>query len=112
MTLLNVYYHFTAYDGVKLIHKNEVDFKLLFDDNKNNTLQSLLYKMKGMVLSQKKKLELSDVRKMIKYYINSLDLTRCLKEFEEIKKIDKTIFIKMNPKYKDNAIINNFISYI
>jgi len=112
MTLLNVYYHFTAYDGVKLIHKNEVDFKLLFDDNKNNTLQALLYKMKGMVLSQKKKLELSDVRKMIKYYINSPDLTRCLKELEEIKKIDKTIFIKMNPKYKDNAIINNFISYI
>ncbi len=109
MSLLNLYYYFTTYDGVKLSHRNEVDFKKLFDESKNNTLQSLLYKMKGMVLSQKKKLELSDVKKMLKYYINSQDLIRCLKELEEIKKSDNPLFKKMNPKYNDNAIVNQFV---
>jgi hypothetical protein len=109
MSLLNLYYYFTTYDGVKLSHRNEVDFKKLFDESKNNTLQALLYKMKGMVLSQKKKLELSDVKKMLKYYINSQDLIRCLKELEEIKKSDNPLFKKMNPKYNDNAIVNQFV---
>jgi hypothetical protein len=109
MSLLNLYYYFTTYDGTKLGHRNEEDFKKLFDENKNNTLQALLYKMKGMVLQQKKKLELSDVKKMLKYYINSPDLIRCLKEFEEIKKTENVLFKKMNPKYNDNAIVNQFV---
>jgi hypothetical protein len=109
MSLLNLYYYYTTYDGTKLGHRNGDDFKLLFDDNKNNTLQGLLYKMKGMVLSQKKKLELSDVKKMLKYYINSQDLIRCLKEFQEVKKSNNALFKKMNPKYNDNAIVNQFV---
>jgi len=109
MSLLNLYYYYTTYDGTKLGHRNGDDFKLLFDDNKNNTLQGLLYKMKGMVLSQKKKLELADVKKMLKYYINSQDLIRCLKEFQEVKKSNSDLFKKMNPKYNDNAIVNQFV---
>jgi hypothetical protein len=109
MSLLNLYYYYTTYDGTKLGHRNGDDFKLLFDDNKNNTLQGLLYKMKGMVLSQKKKLELADVKKMLKYYINSQDLIRCLKEFQEVKKSNNALFKKMNPKYNDNAIVNQFV---
>jgi len=110
MSLLNLYYYFTTYDGVKLSHRNGEDFKLLFDDNKNNTLQSVLYKMKGMVLSQKKKLELSDVKKLLKYYISSPDLIRSLKEIEEVKKIENGIFKKMNPKFNSNAIVTLFIN--
>jgi hypothetical protein len=109
MSLVNLYYYYTTYDGVKLGHRNDVDFKVLFDDNKNNTLHGLLYKMKGMVLSQKKKLELSDVKKMLKYYISSPDLIRCLKEFDEFKKTNSVLFMKMNPKYNDNAIVNLFV---
>ena len=109
MSLLNLYYYYTTYDGVKLGHRNEDDFKKLFEDGKNNTLQALLYKMKGTVLGQKKKLELSDVKKMLKYYINSPDLIRCLKEFEEIKKTEGDLFKKMNPKYNNNAIVNQFV---
>ena len=109
MSLLNLYYYFTTYDGVKLGHRNADDFKKLFDESKNNTLQALLYKMKGMVLSQKKKLELSDVKKMLKYYINSQDLTRCLKEFEEVKKTESALFKTMNPKYNSNAIVAQFV---
>jgi len=62
-----------------------------------------------MVLSQKKKLELADVKKMLKYYINSQDLIRCLKEFQEVKKSNSDLFKKMNPKYNDNAIVNQFV---
>jgi hypothetical protein len=110
MSLLNLYYYFTTYDGVKLGQRNADDFKKLFDESKNNTLQGLLYKMKGMVLSQKKKLELSDVKKMLKYYINSQDVTRCLKEFEEVKKTDSVLFKTMNPKYNNNVIVAQFVS--
>jgi hypothetical protein len=46
---------------------------------------------------------------MIKYYINTNDLVRSLKEFEEIKKTNMSIFSKMNPKYKLNAIVDGFI---
>lgn len=109
MSLLNLYYYFTTYDGVKLGHRNDDDFKKLFNDNKNNTLQALLYKMKGMVMSQKKKLELSDVKKMLKYYISSPDFMRSLKEFEEVKKTEAVLFKKMNPKYNENTIVNLFV---
>jgi hypothetical protein len=108
MTLLNLYYYFTSYDGVALSHKNAEDFKKLFTD-KNFTLQSLLYKMKGTVLSQKRKLEINDVKKLLKYYINSQDLVRCLKEMEEVKKTEGVLFKKINPKYNSNAIVNEFL---
>jgi len=108
MTLLNLYYYFTSYDGVVLSQRNPEDFKKLFME-KNFTLQSLLYKMKGMVLSQKRKLELTDVKKMLKYYINSQDLVRCLKEMEDVKKVDGVLFKKINPKYNSNAIVNEFL---
>jgi hypothetical protein len=65
--------------------------------------------MKGIVLANKRKLEIDDVKKMIKYYINTNDLVRSLKEFEEIKKSNMDIFTKMNPKYKLNAIVDGFI---
>jgi hypothetical protein len=107
-SLINLYYYFTMFDGQKLTHKNAEDFKTLFED-KNQTLQSMLYKMKGIVLANKRKLEIDDVKKMIKYYINTNDLVRSLKEFEEIKKTDMSIFTKMNPKYKLNAIVDGFI---
>lgn len=108
MTLLNLYYYFTTYDGVVLGQRNVEDFKKLFTE-KNSTLQSLLYKMKGMVLSQKKKLELNDVKKMLKYYINSQDLVRCLKEMEDVKKTEGALFKKINPKYNSNAIVMQFL---
>jgi len=107
-SLINLYYYFTMFDGQKLTHKNAEDFKTLFED-KNQTLQSMLYKMKGLVLTSKRKLEIDDVKKMIKYYINTNDLVRSLKEFEEIKKTNIVIFTKMNPKYKLNAIVDGFI---
>ena len=107
MTLLNMYYYFTSYDGSVLSQRNPEDFKKLFTE-KNYTLQSLLYKMKGSVLSQKRKLELNDVKKMLKYYINSQDLVRCLKEMEEVKK-EGVLFKKINPKYNSNAIVNEFL---
>lgn len=107
MTLLNMYYYFTSYDGSVLSQRNPDDFKKLFTE-KNYTLQSLLYKMKGSVLSQKRKLELNDVKKMLKYYINSQDLVRCLKEMEEVKK-EGALFKKINPKYNSNAIVNEFL---
>jgi len=107
-SLINLYYYFTMFDGQKLTHKNAEDFKTLFED-KNQTLQSMLYKMKGIVLANKRKLEIDDVKKMIKYYINTNDLVRSLKEFEEIKKTNMSIFSKMNPKYKLNAIVDGFI---
>jgi len=115
MSLLNLYYFYTSYDGVKLIQKNPVEFKQLFENegvSKNNSLQGILYKMKGMVLGQKKKLELADVKKMLKYYINSQDILRCLKELEEVKKSEPVIFKKMNPKYNENAIVKEFINHL
>ena len=102
-----MYYYFTSYDGSVLSQRNPEDFKKLFTE-KNYTLQSLLYKMKGSVLSQKRKLELNDVKKMLKYYINSQDLVRCLKEMEEVKK-EGVLFKKINPKYNSNAIVNEFL---
>lgn len=110
-SLLNLYFYFTTYDGTKLGHRNEDDFKKLFED-RNHTLQSLLYKMKGMVLSQKRKLEIADVKKLLKFYINTPDVIRCLKEFEEVKKTDMAIFMKMNPKYKENAIVQEFVKHL
>ena len=107
-SLINLYYYFTSFDGKKLAHRNADDFTILFSD-KNQTLQSLLYKMKGIVLNNKRKLEIEDVKRMIKYYINTNDLVRLLKELEEIKKSNNVIFMKMNPKYKLNAIVDGFI---
>lgn len=107
-SLLNLYYHLTNFDGTKLVHKNPESFKVLFEE-KNQTLQSMLYKMKGAVLANKRKLEIDDVKKMLKYYITTNDLIRSLKELEEVKKGSMEIFMKMNPKYKENAIVAEFI---
>lgn len=109
MSLLNLYYYFTMFDGQKLTQRNVDDFKVLFDD-KNYTLHSMLFKMKGIVLSKKKKLELDDVKKLLKYYINSNDIIRCLKEYEMMKTSNAPLFKKMNPKYNDNAILKEFVS--
>ena len=109
MSLLNLYYYFTMFDGQKLTQRNVDDFKELFDD-KNYTLHSMLFKMKGLVLSKKKKLELDDVKKLLKYYINSNDIIRCLKEYEMMKASNAQLFKKMNPKYNDNAILKEFVS--
>jgi hypothetical protein len=65
--------------------------------------------MKGSVLANKRKLEIEDVKKMLKYYITTNDLIRSLKELEEVKKSNLEIFMKMNPKYKENAIVAEFI---
>jgi hypothetical protein len=70
----------------------------------------MLFKMKGIVLSKKKKLELDDVKKLLKYYINSNDIIRCLKEYEMMKTSNAPLFKKMNPKYNDNAILKEFVS--
>ena len=45
---------------------------------------------------------------MLKYYINSQDLVRCLKEMEDVKK-DGALFRKINPKYNSNAIVIQFL---
>jgi hypothetical protein len=107
MSLLNLYYYFNSFDGTKLSHRNADDYKLILTD-KNYTLQSLLFKMKGLVMNKNKKLELSDIKKMLKYYINSNDIIRCLNEFEEVKLSNNVVFKKMNPKYNDNAILKEY----
>jgi len=109
MTSLNLYYYFTSYGDGKLIHKNAEDFNSLFGDGKNITLQTMLYKMKGIVIAEKRKLQLDDIKKILKYYINTNDIVRCLKEFEGIKLNQKEIFTKMNPKYSQNLIVSEFI---
>jgi len=108
ITLLNLYYHFTLFTDGKLSHRNPEDFTKLFTE-KNYTLQGLLYKMKGLVIKNKRKLELADVKQMLKYYINSQDLFRCLKELEEFKKEDMALFKRMNPKYNDGVILGEFL---
>jgi hypothetical protein len=112
MTSLNLYYYFTTFEDGKLNHKNADDFKLLFDNGKNLTLQTILYKMKGLVISEKKKIVLDDIKKILKYYINTNDIIRCLKEFEDIKTNNNEIFMKMNPKYIQNAIVGEFIKNV
>jgi hypothetical protein len=109
MTSLNLYYFFTIWKDDKLTHKNENEFKILFGEEKNLTLQTILYKMKGLVIAEKKKLQLEDVKKILKYYISTNDIIRCLKEFETIKTNHKVIFMKMNQKYTQNDIVNEFI---
>jgi hypothetical protein len=112
MTSLNLYYYFTSFEDGKLIHKNADEFKILFGDGMNLTLQTILYKMKGVVISEKKKIVLDDIKKILKYYINTHDIIRCLKEFEDIKIKQKEIFMKMNPKYQQNAIVSDFIKNV
>jgi len=112
MTSLNLYYYFTTFEDGKLNHKNADDFKTLFDNGKNLTLQTILYKMKGLVISEKKKIVLDDIKKILKYYINTNDIIRCLKEFEDIKTNNNEIFMKMNPKYIQNAIVGEFIKNV
>lgn len=112
MTSLNLYYFFTIWKDDKITHKNENEFKILFGDEKNLTLQTILYKMKGVVIAEKKKIQLDDVKKILKYYISTNDIIRCLKEFEAIKTNHNQIFMKMNQKYTQNAIVGEFIKNV
>jgi hypothetical protein len=112
MTSLNLYYFFTVWKDDKLTHKNENEFKILFGEEKNLTLQTMLYKMKGVVIAEKKKIQLDDVKKILKYYISTNDIIRCLKEFEAIKTNHNQIFMKMNQKYTKNDIVAEFIKNV
>jgi hypothetical protein len=112
MTSLNLYYYFTIWKDDKISHKNENEFKMLFGEGMNITLQTMLYKMKGIVIAEKKKLVLDDIKKILKYYISTQDIIRCLKEFEDIKTNKKEIFMKMNQKYSQNPIVDMFIKNV
>ena len=106
---LNLYYYFTIWKDDKINHRNEIEFKILFGEGKNLTLQTMLYKMKGLVIAEKRKIVLDDIKKMLKYYISTNDIIRCLKEFEYIKTQHKDIFLKMNQKYSNNVIVDEFM---